>query len=86
MLLAIIVILGVGGGLFTLLFKLLKRPIKWAFKLLLHAVFGFIFLFIFNIFGSLVGISLGLNWLNAIVTGVLGIPGVVLLLLLTYIF
>ena len=73
-------------GLIVLLLKLLRKPIKWAFKLLLHALFGFVFLFIFNFFGSIVGVSLGLNWLNAIVTGVLGIPGVILLLLLTYIF
>ena len=73
-------------GLIVLLLKLLRKPIKWAFKLLLHALFGFVFLFIFNFFGSIVGITLGLNWLNAIVTGVLGIPGVILLLLLTYIF
>jgi len=69
-----------------LLLKLLRKPIKWAFKLLLHALFGFVFLFIFNLFGSLIGLTLGLNWLNAVVTGVLGIPGVILLLLLTYIF
>ena len=73
-------------GLIVLLLKLLRKPIKWAFKLLLHALFGFVFLFIFNFFGSIVGITLGFNWLNAIVTGVLGIPGVILLLLLTYIF
>ena len=73
-------------GLIVLLLKLLRKPIKWAFKLLLHAAFGFLFLWIFNIFGGIIGLSLGLNWVNAVVTGVLGIPGVVLLLLLKYIF
>ena len=73
-------------GLLLLLLRLLRKPIRWAFKLLLHAVFGFVFLFIFNFFGNFIGLSLGINWLNAIVTGVLGIPGVILLLLLNYIF
>ena len=72
-------------GLIVLLLKLLRKPIRWAFKLLLHALFGFVALFIFNFFGDFVGVTLGLNWLNAVVTGVLGIPGVILLLLLKYI-
>ena len=76
----------VAVGLILLLLRLLRKPIRWAFKLLLHAAFGFIFLIIFNFFGDFVGLSLGLNWLNAIVSGVLGIPGVILLLLLKYIF
>lgn len=70
--------------LISLMLKLLRKPIKWAFKLLLHALSGFVFLFIFNFFGGFLDLSLGLNWINAIVTGVLGVPGVVLLLLLKY--
>ena len=85
MLLAIIVILGVGGGLFTLLLKLLKRPIKWAFKLLLHVVSGFIFLGIFNFVGARVGLSIAVNWVSALISGVLGMPGVILLLIIKYI-
>ncbi len=84
MLLAIVILLAVGGGLLGLLLKLLKKPIKWVFKLLLHALFGFIFLFVFNFLGAWFGISLEITWLSAIVTGVFGIPGVVVLLILTY--
>lgn len=51
--------------------KLLKTPIKLAFKLLLHAVGGFVMLFLVNFFGSYLGISLEMSWLNAIVSGVL---------------
>ena len=85
MLLLILILLAVSGGLLTLLIKLLKKPIKWIFKLLLHALFGYIFLFIFNFAGAWFGVSLELNWLNAIVSGVFGIPGVVVLLVLKYI-
>ena len=84
MLLAIVILRVVGGGLLGLLLKLLKKPIKWVFKLLLHALFGFIFLFVFNFLGAWFGISLEITWLSAIVTGVFGIPGVVVLLILTY--
>ena len=45
---------------------------------------GFAVLFLLNFAGGFVGLSLGINWLNAIVVGIFGAPGVVLLLLLKY--
>ncbi|MGI6028730.1 MAG: pro-sigmaK processing inhibitor BofA family protein [Candidatus Heteroscillospira sp.] len=79
-----IIILGIATGILSILFKLLKKPIGLAFKLLLNALSGFVFLFVFNILGSFFEISLGLNFINALVAGVLGVPGVVLLLLVKY--
>lgn len=72
--------------LVVLLFKILKTPLKWAFKLLLNAVGGFIALVILNFFGSIIGLSLTINLINCLVAGILGLPGVVLLLLLKYLF
>lgn len=72
--------------LVVLLFKILKTPLKWAFKLLLNAVGGFIALVILNFFGGFVGLSLTVNLVNCLVAGILGLPGVVLLLVLKYIF
>lgn len=83
--LAAILLLSAALGLLWLLIKLLKKPIKWAFKLLLNALIGFVGLFLLNYLGSYVGISLGINWLNAVITGVFGVPGIVLLLLIKYI-
>ena len=82
---AIIIIvfaLAVGISLLGLMLKILKKPIKLAWKIFLHALSGFVFLFIFNFFASFVDLSIPLTWLNAIITGVMGIPGVVLLLIL----
>ena len=72
--------------LVVLLFKILKTPLKWALKLLLNAVGGFIALVILNFFGGFVGLSLTINLINCLVAGILGLPGVVLLLVLKYIF
>ena len=69
--------------LLRLLWALFKKPIKWAFKLLLHALSGYLMLLVFNFFGGIVGLTLPVTWLTAIVTGVFGVPGVVILLLLT---
>ena len=79
-------ILIVGGILLLLFFRLITKPLQWAGKLFLHAISGFVALFILNFFGSIVGLTLELNWLNAIIAGVFGMPGVVVLLLLTHLF
>lgn len=84
MIIAIILLLAVAGGLIGLLVKLLKKPIKWAFKLLLHAAFGYVFLFLFNFVGAWVGLSLEITWVSAIVSGLFGVPGVLVLLVLKY--
>lgn len=83
--LIILLLASLAIGLIGVLFKLLKTPLTWALKLLLNALVGFVGLFVFNFLGSFVGISLGLNWVNALVTGLLGFPGVILLLLIKYI-
>ena len=81
---AVIVLIGVAGVLLSLSFTLLKKPLAWMLKFLLHAAMGYAFLFLFNFVGAWIGVSLGLNWFNAAVTGVLGVPGVILLLLVKY--
>lgn len=72
--------------LIILLFKIIKTPLKWAGKLLLNALSGFIALLVLNFFGSLVGLTLTINFINCLVTGFLGLPGVVLLLVIKYLF
>ena len=72
--------------LVVLLFKIIKTPLKWAFKLLINAASGFIALVILNFFGGIVGLSLTVNLINCLVAGILGLPGVVLLLLIKYLF
>lgn len=81
---SIVILIIFGVLLLSLLVRLLKTPIKWAFKLLINTGIGFVALFLLNFFGDPIGVNLGLNWFNAVVTGVLGVPGVVLLLLIKY--
>lgn len=77
--------------LLALLFKIIKSPIKWALKLLFHAAMGFIALFLLNWACKTFGINSGVNLIdpnliNCLVAGVLGVPGVILLVLIKYIF
>lgn len=71
----------IGIFLLWLIIKLFSKPIKWIFKLLLNTLLGFVLLFVFNYLGQFVGLSVTVGWLSALVTGVLGIPGIILLLL-----
>lgn len=79
-------LIGAAAVMLFFVIRLFATPLRWAVKLLLNAVSGFIALFALNYLGGFWGIELGVNWLNAIVVGVLGLPGVVLLILLKYFF
>ena len=76
-------ILIIAGLLLLLLFfKILAKPIKWILKLLLNALLGLIILAVVNYLGSFVGITVTVGWISALVAGILGIPGVILLVLI----
>lgn len=64
---------------------LLVVPIKILTKLLLNGIMGGIVLFLFNFVGSIFGLTIAINPLNAIIAGFLGVPGVILLLVLNFI-
>ncbi len=63
-------------------FKLIKKPIKLIFKLLLNTLLGYVILFIFNLIGIQFGFAISCNLLNAVVIGLLGMPGLILLIIL----
>ena len=81
---SLLLMIAAGIFLFWLLIKLFLKPIRWVFKLLINTAVGFVVLWVLNFFGDFFGVTLGLNWINALVVGVFGFPGVVLLLLLKY--
>jgi len=64
--------------------KILIIPLKFLTKLLINAVLGGIVLWLLNVCGGAIGINIGINVITAMVAGVLGIPGVILLVILNY--
>ena len=69
-----------------LVLRLLAKPMKFIFKLLINTLLGFVLLWLLNFFGGGLGISLDLTLFNALIVGLLGIPGVLLLLALHLFF
>ncbi len=79
-------LMAVAGILLLVLFvRIIRLPFKLLFKLVLHAAVGFISLFVLNMLGSYVGISLEINVLNCVLAGILGVPGVILMLIFKYV-
>lgn len=63
------------------LIRIFQTPLRLALKLLVNTLFGFLALWAVNLTAGFTGIALGLNLWNALVIGILGLPGFVLLLL-----
>ena len=68
-----------------LLVLIFLKPLGKIVKFLLHAALGFVLLFFVNMIGQSVGVHLEPNLLHCLITGFLGIPGVVVLLIYYYV-
>lgn len=57
-------------------------PIKSILKLVLNSILGGLIIYIINVIGGLFAFHIGLNYITAILVGILGIPGAMLLVIL----
>ena len=65
--------------------RLLSTPLKLVLRLALNSTLGFLALWLLQYTSAVTGITLGLNLFNALVIGVLGLPGLGLLVLLQWV-
>ena len=77
-------IIGCAAALFVLL--LMIRPTRTLLRYVLQTVCGCALLVLANFAGQAVGITVGVNLLNACLIGLLGIPGFGAVLALGWIF
>ena len=75
---------GLTGLLLCAALLLLRRPLAWLIRLALRSSLGLAVLALLAPLGSAAGISLGANLVNALVLGLLGVPGFGLLLMLQW--
>jgi len=80
----ILIVAGLCGV--VILLRVFSAPLRLAVKLACNTLLGFAELIVLDFLGSWVGFSLGINLMNAIIAGVLGIPGVLLLILTRWLF
>ena len=78
------VFLTFGGALILifLLGKALLVPLKVILRLLLNSELGAVLIIVINFIGMNIGVMIPINVVNSLTVGILGVPGVIMLLLL----
>lgn len=82
--LSVIIAFVVGLLFLYLLGKIFVAPIKVIGRLILNAIIGGVLLWVIDYFGGYIGLRIPINPVTALVAGVLGVPGIVLLIVLQY--
>ena len=89
MILEVPVIIAFLGGLVLLciILKLLSFSFKTLLKFALNAIIGGAILFLYNMFlATLTGFVIPITWVSALIVGIFGVPGLLLLVVLTIFF
>lgn len=81
----LVIIAYVAGVLFLYaLGKMLLIPLRTVFNLIVNAVIGGGVLLLINLVGSYWGFVVGVNPITALIVGLLGVPGVLLIIALRF--
>ena len=62
--------------------KIFIMPLKKIMKLVINSAIGAGLIYIINLVGANFDFHIGLNWFTIICSGILGIPGVILIIML----
>lgn len=74
----------VGGLILVVFLAALRRPLGWLLRLAARTGAGLAFLFALSYAGGFPGLSLGVNLVNALTLGLLGLPGFGLLAMMNW--
>ena len=77
-----VVAYSVGAVLLVLSGIFLIKPIKLAFGVMLKCMGGFFLILFFNLFSKFCGITIGVNLVTSVTAGILGVPGLALMIAL----
>ncbi|MBR6521512.1 MAG: pro-sigmaK processing inhibitor BofA family protein [Oscillospiraceae bacterium] len=83
------IIIGAGAAVIGIILlivtvRIFASPIKLVLKLGINTLLGFVSLIAADIFGAYIGLGIGVNFINAAVIGILGLPGFALLFLIKW--
>lgn len=81
-------IIGYALGLFILFVvaKIFFTPIKKILKLILNSLIGALVLIFINMLSGFTNFTVGVNPISSIIIGLLGVPGLILVILVQIIF
>ena len=83
---SILVATGVLCAVLLVCVVLFFKQLKGLFALILNTALGWAGLYIFNLIFTSTGFAIGINIASAAVVGVLGVPGLVLMIILKFIY
>ena len=64
--------------------RVMFKPIKWLVKLIVNSILALVGIMVINIIGNYFGYHLPINPVSVIGVGVLGVPGLLLLILMNF--
>ncbi len=64
--------------------KAMLLPLKIILRLVINGILGGIAIIIINLIGAPLGFTISLNVFSALVAGILGLPGIILLVILKF--
>ena len=67
-------------------FKVFSTPLRLVLKVAANTALGFLALIALDLFSPFLGLHIGVNLVNALIVGILGLPGLALLVLLQWVF
>lgn len=70
----------------VIILRIFVKPLKWVIWLSLNSLLGGVGLFLFNSVFLKAGFSIGINAVTCAVCGLLGLPGLLLLVVLRLVF
>lgn len=74
----------IAAAVLTVVVKLFSWPIKILGKLIVNGVVGIILLVMVNAVGQFFNIFVPITWITALIAGVFGIPGVIVMVFCVY--
>lgn len=75
----------IGVAILFIVLKLLALPMKIIIKLVINGLVGGLIIFVINLIGANFGFMIDLNWITALIVGLLGVPGVVIVTILQFV-
>lgn len=75
----------IGVAILFIVLKLLALPMKLIIKLVINGLVGGVIIFVVNLIGANFGFAIDLNWITALIVGILGVPGVVIVTILQFV-
>ena len=79
LLMTLVILVATLFAIFFIVYLVVK-PFRWVLKIIFNSLLGVVFLWVINIIGQGLGFHIPINLLTILIVGLLGIPGLIVLI------